>query len=616
MSFLSPLPLEHLAAMARLHDASIDESLRIPPSVQLARVLVETTARDSALTRKQLLASRQGDTEALESLHAKGVLWPKANGGWALPWALELAIGEGARRGPRSFASLYAHMDQEAARAVARGRGFPWLQAPRALSLETLWGLIRSPTRLAAELSALGEAERDVLVRVGEEGGEVTGHELADLERNPSRVATTSGVWSRRGASFSLNRRGLLLPMGMDRHIVPEEVVQALLPSRVAAQQRAVAHAEEELASPADAIRAQYTHNPGHVLGAIALLALAGRSSKAPKVLPSSRMNAVAARLDTHRDAVSMLYVLAYEAGWLRASAGPPLTQAAEVLARLWLRSSAWDESFEEPDRRRVPEGVASDGAIQGLRELVLEHVRRAAVGRWVRVKAIVQAALSDPRSTRLCKALARRKTAETWSVEQTLTRIVTGSLHYLGELDIADSADGTLCRRATRSSQNGEQEHEPDSDRRRLHVRASARVCDLAATADLLEPLSWDERLSVTLHEDKVREAFVRGMQEPELEARLALCLPSPPAEAAGWRAVLARGMSSQSSATASPVAQVIHLQDASIAFALSADAALAPLLVAEAPPGWLFVRDSADVARVLTALRMRGVAVGAPSN
>ena len=612
LSFLTPLDHERLAQLAEANDASIDESLRVPPSVQVARVLVETTARDAAQTRQLLLASRRGDAEALARLHTLGVLWPRSDGGWSLPWALELAIGEGARRGPRSFAALYARIEQEGARNIARARGFPWLQAPRALSLETLWGEMRSPEAMNAQLASLSDAEREVLVRIGEEGGEVTGHELADLERNPSRVATTSGVWSRRGASFALNRRGFLLPMGLDRHIVPEEVLRAVMPESFAAGQAAQAHAEDNLAAPADALRAQYTHMPGALLGAIVLLAMANRNGKAPRVLPTSRVNAVAARLDSHTGVVAMLYSLAFEAGWLRAVAsptvgtGPALSEASEPLLRLWLRSAGWDETFLEPDRRRAPEGPATDGAGQALREIVLEHVRRAAVGRWVRLSALVQACLADTRSTRLLKAIARRKLPGSATPEQAVTRMVSLALHTLGELDIAESAEGALCRRATRTAKN-----QVEDDTRRLLTRPSARACDFAGAADLLDPVSWDGALRVTLHEDRVREAFIDGKSESELQVRLARCLPDATLAQDGWRQVLARGMSAQGRAQATALAYAIDVQDASVATSLYGDKTMAGLLAPDAPAGWIFVRAGADSEKVMVALRTRGVHV-----
>ncbi len=611
LSFLSALDHDKLAALADAHGASTDDSLRVPASVQVARMLVESTVRDAAQTRHLLLASRRGDADALARLQALGVLWPRGDASWSLPWALELAIGEGARRGPRSFATLYVRIEQEGARAIARARGFAWLQAPRALSLESLWGELRNPESMKLQVACLSDAERGVLVRIGEEGGEVTGHELADLERNPSRVATTSGVWSRRGASFALNRRGFLLPMGMDRHTVPEEVLRAVMPESFAAKQAARAHAEEDLASPAEAVRAQYTHTPGSLLGAVVLLSLANRNGKAPRVLPLSRMNTVAARLDTHQDTVALLYSLAFEAGWLRAAqgagVGPALADATEPLMRLWSRSSGWDETFVEPDRRRAADGPASDGVVQTLRDVVLEYVRRATVGRWVRVQALVQACLADPRCTRLVKAVSRRKVPGSASVEQAITRMVSSALHTLGELDIADSAEGALCRRAARSSQL---EHEDDV--RRLAVRPSTRACDLVLTADLLEPVRWDESLIVTLHEDRVRDAFIKGQGQSELQASLARCLPDAGSASGSWHEVLANGMSAQGDAYATALAYAIRVHDAAVALSLYGDRAMQPLLVPEAPSGWVFVRAGADVEKVMVALRTRGVRVG----
>lgn len=604
LALLSGLNPDELGVLAERHGGEIDEQLRVPPHVQVARLMVDAVARTAGSVRRRMQDALGGHARAREELQTAGIGWPTRNGEWEVPWAFELLLGPANTASPRSFLELYTRIEHEAARTIARGRGFPWLQAPRALALESLWGALRTPADVARELSTLAPAELEVLVRVAEEGGEVSGHELADLERNPSRVATTSGLWSRRGASFSLARRGLLLPLSGDFHVVPDEVERALSPASHNERLRAATHAQLALAAPVEAIRAQYTMHPGYVLGAVVLLALSSRASKAPRVLAASRAMSIAARLDTSRDSVALLYGLAFDAGWLRASVGPTLADAQPALMSLWLRSSLWDETYAEPDLRRSAEGASQDGIVQGLRELLVEQVQRAAAGRWVSVDAIARATLSDPRATRLSRALLRRSRQGSVSLEQACVSMLAGALHALGEVDIADGAEGRLCRRAARHAPAA---YVASDDERRIRLAEPLRLSDLARIADLVEPVSWTGELWVTLTEEQVQEAFVRGETAESVSARLR----GPLGTSGTWQTVVRRGMTPRAIASASRVARVLHVAESELLENLYADAKIAPLLVEGAPKGWLFVRDETGAEQVIKELRTRGVRV-----
>ena len=52
---------------------------------------------------------------------------------------------------------------------------------------------------------------------------------MLELEREPLRLRTASGATpSRRGVGFSLERRGLLIPVHPNRHVVPTEVAKII----------------------------------------------------------------------------------------------------------------------------------------------------------------------------------------------------------------------------------------------------------------------------------------------------------------------------------------------------------------------------------------------------
>src|SRR6185295_18659470 len=75
------------------------------------------------------------------------------------------------------------------------------------------------------EIDRLAPTERRVLDGVEREGGEVETDELLELEREPLRLRTASGATpSRRGVGVSLERRGFLVPVHPNRHVIPTEV--------------------------------------------------------------------------------------------------------------------------------------------------------------------------------------------------------------------------------------------------------------------------------------------------------------------------------------------------------------------------------------------------------
>ncbi len=75
-------------------------------------------------------------------------------------------------------------------------------------------------------------------------GGEVDTEELLDLEREPLRLRGAMGATpSRRGVGFALERRGYLIPIHPNRHVIPTEVAAIVGEQRRAereAQRRAI----------------------------------------------------------------------------------------------------------------------------------------------------------------------------------------------------------------------------------------------------------------------------------------------------------------------------------------------------------------------------------------
>src|SRR6185295_6129082 len=105
-------------------------------------------------------------------------------------------------------------------------------------------------------------------------GGEVDTEELLELEREPLRLRGAAGATpSRRGVGFALERRGFLVPIHPNRHVVPSEVAVLIGAGRRAARDerrkeiRAIVEAEDH--SPR---RAAFAHDAAPLALAMAAL--------------------------------------------------------------------------------------------------------------------------------------------------------------------------------------------------------------------------------------------------------------------------------------------------------------------------------------------------------
>src|SRR5262245_7220322 len=142
-----------------------------------------------------------------------------------LPYGYLVQLRSWEGEDPRGIRALLAQAPFETVSAIAgHYLGRP-ATPPLALSLEIAWELLGDPEKLSEEIDKLSPTERRVLEGVEQLGGEVDTEELLELEREPLRLRTASGVTpSRRGVGFSLERRGLLIPVHPNRHVVPTEV--------------------------------------------------------------------------------------------------------------------------------------------------------------------------------------------------------------------------------------------------------------------------------------------------------------------------------------------------------------------------------------------------------
>ena len=140
-----------------------------------------------------------------------------------IPFMIQMRNWEG--EDPRGIRALMSQLRAEVAQSIATQYLGRSATPPLALALEPAWETLISPEALAAQVDQLAPLERKLLRAVEEVGGEVDTEELLELEREPLRLRGATGATpSRRGVGFALERRGLLIPIHPNRHVIPAEV--------------------------------------------------------------------------------------------------------------------------------------------------------------------------------------------------------------------------------------------------------------------------------------------------------------------------------------------------------------------------------------------------------
>ena len=242
VDILRSLPRGELEALAARIGAGVDPNKRVDAPVQVARVLVmapeiREPARLSAGAAQ--LLRRLGEAggvlvvqsvpPALEPLAARGLVFARVRGKGryelVLPPAYLVQLPPWEGEDPRGIRALLSQASHETLSAIASHYAGRPATAPIALALEQAWETLRSPEGVSEEVAQLASAERRLLDAIERDGGEVDTEELLDLEREPLRLRTATGAApSRRGVGFSLERRGMLIPVHPNRHVIPTEV--------------------------------------------------------------------------------------------------------------------------------------------------------------------------------------------------------------------------------------------------------------------------------------------------------------------------------------------------------------------------------------------------------
>src|SRR4051812_31305833 len=238
---LRQLPERELGSLIARLKIRIDEAKRIDVPSQVARMLLQLPEmRDAGIlpgpTRELLyrvaeargVLAAQTLPPAVEPLVARGIVFIRGRDKGVellLPIAhmIQLRAWEG--EDPRGARALLAQLHPDVASSIASHYLGRPATPPVSLCLEPAWEVFADAKRLEREVEELAPLERKLLNAIEKVGGEVDTEELLDLEREPMRLRGATGATpSRRGVGFALERRGLLIPVHPNRHVVPTEV--------------------------------------------------------------------------------------------------------------------------------------------------------------------------------------------------------------------------------------------------------------------------------------------------------------------------------------------------------------------------------------------------------
>ena len=466
---LRQLPERELGSLIARLKIRIDEAKRIDVPSQVARMLLQLPEmRDAGIlpgpTRELLyrVAEARGVLfaqtlpPAVEPLVARGIVFIRGRDKGVellLPIAHMLQLRSWEGEDPRGARALLAQLHPDVASSIAgHYLGRP-ATPPVALCLEPAWEVFADQQRLEREVEELAPLERKLLNAIEKVGGEVDTEELLDLEREPMRLRGATGATpSRRGVGFALERRGFLVPVHPNRHVIPSEVVAI-----VGTQRRVEREAQRReirsfvLAEDHAPRRARFAEDPAPIALAMALAVRdPSVEVRAGVGTPRSLITKFAARFGRDTEVIALVASLSRAIGlWdpsAVSTASPPGSHTVGDLGRAlfeaWRRGGAWDEARPDGEALRVTADARETSAVSVVRELVLEALQELGDGRWAPWEAIAAYVRSDARApgvARLIERWAQRAGVEPMTPAEVARRIALETLHVLGIVDLGD---------------------------------------------------------------------------------------------------------------------------------------------------------------------------------
>lgn len=648
---LRQLPDREIASLIGRLEIGIDEAKRIDVPSQVARALVALPeVRDPSAYLPQpacellfRIAEAKGllvlDTlpPAVAPLVARGIVYARgtAQGGveLVLPIAHMLQLRSWQGDDPRGVRALISQASSDVASSIASHYLGRPATPPLWLSLEPAWEALNDPKVLAAEVEALAPMERKLLRAVEKVGGEVDTEELLDLEREPMRLRGATGATpSRRGVGFALERRGFLVPVYPNRHVVPSEVAAV-----VGAQRRAERDAQRReirsfvLGEDHAPRRARFAEDPVPLALAMALsLRDPALEVRAGVGTPRSLISKLATRFGKSPETVALIAALSRAMGLWDSSvvsvSSPPGSSRVADLGRAlfdtWLRGGAWDEARSDGEVLRVSTEAREASAVGVLRRTVLDALGELGDGSWApweAVAAYVRADSRTPGLARLLERWAQRSGVDAVSPAEIAERIATDTLHALGVVDLGDpdpeSNIGLTLRitprgRAFLTEEEGNGAGRDTSrflDSQAIRVGPGDRVGNIIGLAPFVEITSVAGHLDVTMTQQTLALALSAGFESETIRSRLeaVATIPDP-----------IERMLTQASAVIGRAEFVqtqgfLWVEDNEIRELLRTRRQTADLFVDPSPPSGLLINPGVDIDRLARRCRALGVEV-----
>ena len=653
VDILKALPDKELTSLVSRLGIRIDPAKRLDPPQQIARALVSLPdLRDpTRLPQASVeLLHRIGEARgtlvvpavppALQPLVERALVFARGHGKSGvellLPAAYLVQLRAWEGEDPRGIRALLAQAPFETVSAIAgHYLGRP-ATPPIALSLEPAWEVLGDPERLAEEIGKLSSTERRVLEGVEQLGGEVDTEELLELEREPLRLRTASGATpSRRGVGFSLERRGVLIPVHPNRHVVPTEVARIIGAAKHAEREARREQVREFVMGGDHAPRrARFSLEPSPLAVAIALASRDSGNEVRPGIgTPKSLVTKLATRFGRDPNHVGLVVALSravglWDASALSPTAPPgslPLGDLAGVLFVAWRRGGAWDEARVDPEALRLPAEQRDSSASGVVRDLVLEALRDLGEGRWVPWKAFERYLATDhriPGVERLLRRWADRVGVDPVEPLEVARRIVLESLPALGVLDLGeDDPDGEeegpqvalrLTPRGRALVADRPEVIEPGEaskflDTHVLRLGLTAKLAHVLAIHGFVDVGRAAETLDLVVAPQTLARALSAGYEADSLRQRIEAIAKLPESLSrtlAQASVVVGRG-------TFVPAGGFLWVDDANVRELLRTRRSTAELFLEPSPPGGLLVSAAVDLERLARRCRTVGVEI-----
>jgi len=653
VDILKALPDAELSSLVSRLGVRIDPAKRLDPPQQIARALVALPdIRDpsrlppASVELLHRVAEARGTLlvtavpPALQPLIERGIVFARSESKGQvellLPAAYLVQLRAWEGEDPRGMRALLAQAPFETVSAIAgHYLGRP-ATPPIALSLETAWELLGDPDKLAEEIEKLSATERRVLEGVEMLGGEVDTEELLELEREPLRLRTASGATpSRRGVGFSLERRGLLIPMHPNRHVVPTEVAKIIGHARNAEREARREQVRTFVLSGDHAPRrARFSMDPGAFAMALALAIREPGNEVRPGIgTPKSMVTKLATRFGREPGQVALLVALSRAVGLWDASAisasAPPGSLMLHELSRLlflaWKRGGAWDEARSEPEMLRLPADQRDSSASGVVRDLVLEALRDLGESRWIPWASLEGYLRTDhriPGVERLLRRWAERVGVEPVPPMEVARRVILESLPSLGILDVgeddATEGDAQTAHVAIRLTPRGRAlvaDKEPTHDgtpskfldTHVLRLGPTAKVSSIFGIFGFVDVGRAAETLDLIVAPQTLARALSAGYEADSLRQRIEAIAPLPETLSrtlAAASVVVGRG-------TFVPACGFLWVDDANVRELLRTRRSTSEMFLDPSPTGGLLVSAAVDLDRLVRRCRTVGVEI-----